>query len=331
MKTLRNLFAATITVGALLYGCNAEKIEPADKYDAPSLSGAVNDPHPTLDTVCSYSDPLYLIREDDRSPVVNKCFGMGGVPIPCPPGQPSWGNLILTEGYFQNVNYVDFDFTLAPGWYSDFNNWKFGIASDFTFDNNGTPIVTVDWGTSIIAPPENRWQLRFPVSILPSPCFNVALRVNAIKLSLFGFPIAGSETYLWGQNPNWNNPDHPAHSVSPFLMRFCPDRCLEEPPPMDTTVTAGTCKGCQSSNTVRFDTRNPNCVTVTSCKDLSNVVLRDCNGVDYKFDGLRGKTGTYCHPSGLPVTRVYVKSGCFQSGEGPGYGRRFDNPFDVCD
>jgi hypothetical protein len=311
--------------GALLYACAPEKIEPAD--ESLSQSGAVNAPHPTLDTVCSISDTLYLIRQDDGSPVVNKCYAMGQ-PIPCPPGQPSWGNLVMTEGYFAGVNFVDFNFVLAASWYSDFNNWKFGIASSYQFDQNGFPIVTVDWGTSIIAPPENRWELRFPVDILPSPCFFVAVRVHALKISLFGVPIPGSDVVLWSNNPNWDTPGHSAQSPSPYLMRFCPDRCLDD---QDTTVTGGTCRRCESSNTVRFQSESPNCVEVTSCKDLSNVVLVDCNGTHYKHDGLRGKTGTFCHPSGLPITRVYVKSGCFQSGEGPGYGRRFDNPFDVCD
>jgi hypothetical protein len=328
MKNLRNLLAATIMAGTLLYSCKPEKIEPTN--ESLSQSGAVRVPHPTLDTVCQRSDTLFLMREDDRSMVVNKCYAAGN-PIPCPPGQPSWGNLVMTEGYYAGVNYVDFVFVLAPSWYSDFNNWRFGIASDFQYNPNGTPIITTDWGTSIIAPPENRWELRFPVSELPSPCFNVAVRVHAIKMNLFGVFIPGSETSLWSQNPNWDVPGHPAQSPSPFLMRFCPDRCLDDAPPQDTTLTGGTCHKCQSSNTVRFNTENPNCVQVTSCKDLSNVVLVDCNGTHYKHDGLSGHSGTFCHPSGLPVTRVYVKSGCFQSGEGPGYGRRFDNPFDVCD
>jgi hypothetical protein len=330
MKNLNRLFAVVATVGALLYGCAPDPLLPEDN-GASSLSGAVGDPHPALDVVCATSDPLYLIREDDKSTVVNKCYGMGGIPTQCPPGQLSWGNLIMVEGYYQNINYLDCNFSLAPGWYCVFDNWKFGIASDFTFDNNGTPIVGVDWGTQIVAPEENQWQLRIPVAALPSPCFDVALRVHAVKLNLFGFQITGSQTILWGQNSNWNVTGHPAQSVSPFLMHFCPERCLEgPPPPQDTTLTGGNCQGCQSSNTVTFNTGTPNCVSVTSCKNLSNVVLRDCNGVNYKFDGLHGKTGTFCHPSGLPVTRVYVKSGCFQSGEGPGYGRRFNNPFDVC-
>jgi hypothetical protein len=311
--------------GALLCSCQPETIERAN--DSLSLSGAAHVDHPALDTLCSRSDTLFFIREDDESPVVNKCYTAGS-PSPCPSGQPSWGSLVMEEGYYQDTNYVDFIFALAPGWYTDFNHWKFGIASDFQYDQNGTPIIDQDWGTSVITPSENRWELRFPVSMLPLPCFHVAVKVHVLRMNVFGAPIPGSETDLWSQNPNWDVPGHPAQSQSPYVMRFCPERCLE---PMDTVLTGGCCYGCQSSNTVRFDTGNPNCVYVTSCKNLTNVVLVDCNGVHHKFDGLTGRNGTFCHPSGQPVTRVYVKSGCYSSNDGPGYGRRFNNPFDVCD
>jgi hypothetical protein len=61
------------------------------------------------------------------------------------------------------------------------------------------------------------------------------------------------------------------------------------------------------------------------------VVLADCNGTRYKFDNLnQGNSGTFCHPSGLPVATVWIKAGCFLSGQGPGYGRRFDAPCDYC-
>lgn len=73
-------------------------------------------------------------------------------------------------------------------------------------------------------------------------------------------------------------------------------------------------------------------VTVTSDKDLSNVVVKDCPGVEYKYDNLnQGMTGTFTHPSGEPITTVWVKSGNNHSDDGPGYGERFDNPNkDVC-
>eukprot|EP00913_Durusdinium_trenchii_P022795 g21399.t1 len=69
-------------------------------------------------------------------------------------------------------------------------------------------------------------------------------------------------------------------------------------------------------------------VDVVSTKDLSNVVLGFTDGDTYKFDGLnQGKTGTFQgvgNDSGKRIRRVWVKSGNNASGDGPGYGEKFD-------
>ena len=69
-------------------------------------------------------------------------------------------------------------------------------------------------------------------------------------------------------------------------------------------------------------------VTVTSTKDLSNVVLKFCNGAEYKFDDLNiGNTGVFAgigENEGRKIVTVWVKSDSYQSGDGPGYGYRFD-------
>jgi hypothetical protein len=69
--------------------------------------------------------------------------------------------------------------------------------------------------------------LRISRATLPMPCFDVALRVNALKLNLFGFVTPGSQTLTWGQNRNWNVQGDPAASSSPFLLHFCPTNCIE--------------------------------------------------------------------------------------------------------
>ena len=88
-------------------------------------------------------------------------------------------------------------------------------------------------------------------------------------------------------------------------------------------LTEGSCSKCDSEIKITVDPFNPSCVFVKSCKNLSNVVLGDVNGWEFKFDGLTGYTAYFCHPSGLPLTDVWVKSGCFRSGDGPGYGHHF--------
>ena len=63
-------------------------------------------------------------------------------------------------------------------------------------------------------------------------------------------------------------------------------------------------------------------VTVTSTKDLSNVVLVLSDGREVKFDGLSGHEKTFEAPAGLTIVAVYVKSGANHSGDGPGYGEK---------
>ncbi|PHR93876.1 MAG: hypothetical protein COA78_32575 [Blastopirellula sp.] len=70
-------------------------------------------------------------------------------------------------------------------------------------------------------------------------------------------------------------------------------------------------------------------VYVESSKDLSNVVLEFSNGNRYKFDNLnQGKTGTFKgtgNNSNRKIAKLWVKSGRNASGEGSGYGERFED------
>jgi fibro-slime domain-containing protein len=65
-------------------------------------------------------------------------------------------------------------------------------------------------------------------------------------------------------------------------------------------------------------------VYVTSTKDLSNVVLKLSNDVEYKYDSLNvGQSATFTVPemySGETIEGVWVKSGANASGDGSGYG-----------
>lgn len=241
MKMFKKSTMLLIAMGMLLFACRPDNVAPSENDGgAPSLAGSSGDPHPKLDTVCQIADTIFLAREDDGSLLVNKCFGapFPGGPVsqvPCNTTQiMPWGYLEMMEGYQDTNNYVDCNFTMAAGWYCDFNNWQFGISNSWSFDNNGIPIVGNDWGTSVVNPAQNKWQLRLMVAQVPEPCFQVALRINAVKLNLFGATIPGSATTLWGKNRRWNVPGDPRESVSPWLTPFCPLRCLETPPPPPT-------------------------------------------------------------------------------------------------
>jgi hypothetical protein len=79
---------------------------------------------------------------------------------------------------------------------------------------------------------------------------------------------------------------------------------------------------CLPSIQVTFSTDGLS-VYVVSDKDLSNVVLKFCDGSsDYKFDNLSGLTGTFTYLA-KELAGVWVKSGCNESGDGPGYGEFF--------
>lgn len=69
-------------------------------------------------------------------------------------------------------------------------------------------------------------------------------------------------------------------------------------------------------------------IYVESSKDISNVVLEYSGGARQKFEGLRGKTGTFYGTgsyAGKQITKCWVKSGTNSSDDGPGYGERFED------
>lgn len=73
---------------------------------------------------------------------------------------------------------------------------------------------------------------------------------------------------------------------------------------------------------------NHQSVTANSTKDLSNVVLQFSDGTTQKFEGLSGLTGTFSgtgQHAGKCITGVWIKSGCNQSADGPGYGEFVQN------
>jgi hypothetical protein len=77
-------------------------------------------------------------------------------------------------------------------------------------------------------------------------------------------------------------------------------------------------------------------VTANSTKDLSNVVLLFCDGTTQKYEGLSGTVGTFQgteSSAGKCIVGIWIKSGCNQSDDGPGYGEYVANgsvPADCC-
>lgn len=102
---------------------------------------------------------------------------------------------------------------------------------------------------------------------------------------------------------------------------------LQFTPQYYTQVGKAPTTGCEPQITVTFRGDD---VYVVSTKDLSNVVLEFSDGTRQKFDGLTGKTGVFRGTgsnANKRIDRCWVKSGCNQSGEGPGYGERFEDTY----
>ena len=70
-------------------------------------------------------------------------------------------------------------------------------------------------------------------------------------------------------------------------------------------------------------------VTANSSKDLSNVVLKYCDGSHQKFEDLSGYSQLFSGTGSnadKTIEGVWIKSGCNNSGDGPGYGEFVANP-----
>lgn len=221
------------------------------------------------------------------------------------------------------------DYTVANNWFIGEVVTFFGNPSTVQIGPNGVPIINSDWITTDVNPVINKYQVRNNLNGMPNQntlCARV--KVGQLDWSAFdGSLDPNTITYLWIWNSDYNNVGSDREAGSPLQMPWTTVWC-NPPVPSDTTITQGNCSGCESENTVTF-AGNCQSIDVSSCKDLSNVVLVFDDCVHQKFDGLSSKTGTFAGTgsnAGKNISHAYIKSGCYQSGEGPGYGLRFDGP-----
>ena len=71
-------------------------------------------------------------------------------------------------------------------------------------------------------------------------------------------------------------------------------------------------------------------VFVNSSKDLSNVVMEFSDGTRQKIEDLSSPSGAFCgtgYNYNKRITKVWVKSGDNESGDGPGYGEKFEDDY----
>jgi hypothetical protein len=225
---------STVAMGLLagvLFSCGKDRIAPAPEAsaDQPILSAANNDPHPQLDPICSDSIAIPFVSEDG-SLIVNRCFGgafQGYPQITCPPNQVGWGQMVIMGG----VDLMIGNISMAPSWYVDYRNSAADIASSFNFDSNGVPLVDNDWFATDVNPVANKSQEVIRFDDINLGCFQIALRVTAVKLNLFSNIVPPSVTRLWGYNANWNTPGHKLYNgISPYLTPWCRSYCPSQWP-----------------------------------------------------------------------------------------------------
>jgi len=100
--------------------------------------------------------------------------------------------------------------------------------------------------------------------------------------------------------------------------------------PAYPTVRGQPASGSIPHCTVTFGTQadGTKAVYVTSTMELSNVVIETHDGYRQKFEPLSGYSGTFkgtlSTTKNKRIVKVWVKSGTNSSGDGPGYGERFE-------
>ncbi|MFN5415525.1 MAG: hypothetical protein ACK5B9_00605 [Flavobacteriia bacterium] len=155
----------------------------------------------------------------------------------------------------------------------------------------------------------------------------VSIKINGVAVSNFNPILVNGKlnfqfTVNMSSNNNNLNIEITAQNEAGSDAKSCFLR-MNQITPVDTN-----CKPVVST-TFTTDSRK---VTVTSTKDLSNVVLKFFDGTVQKFEGLTGKTGSFQGTgtnAGKCIVGIWVKSGCNESTDGPGYGEYFANTQNV--
>ena len=242
MNFFKKSFLAAFGLSALLFGCTPDKVGPTEKNGGKDVAGAFDDTHITLDTVCALTDSIYF-RSSDGSFYVNKCVSedwFAPEVVPCDPGQPKWGSFVVYNGYqytqTDSIHWLDVDFSLAPGIFSDLSSWVFTTGNGILIDpNTGTPTVGTDWSSVVSNPVRNQWKVQIPVDQLPQPAFDLACRMSVLRLSFFAEEIPGTRTNLWSINHHWNEVGSEYASNNEFVLRYAPFGCLETVTPPQTS------------------------------------------------------------------------------------------------
>lgn len=293
--------AAMVAIFVMLTSCRPESNVEPKQQNAPDIAALG-------DTVHTLPTPI--------------CTTVAGGSLVDAQGRLGSGNIFGADIYgiwelFTTPNEMVIQLTLNRGWFVSAYNIYYGDSTQIPINpSTGGGDAENYPAQSIVNPVKNIFEVRWPIpqaAICPNQVW-LSARFTLVELDFLGLPFNPTNVWLSGSNIG---------GTGSTYMSYCSYPCGGIGPEIDT-VTAGSCTQCDSENSVVFVECDS--IYVTSCKDLSNVVigLDDCSTI--KFDNLSSRSGSWVAPAGRSIIKVWVKSGCNGSGDGPGFGRAFNNP-----
>ena len=308
-------FVKTAFLAAMVlfvWSCETDNVQPNAGTTTSTPTIAADISSPVSDPICSDVAAFDMLDENGNDQIQYCGF------LPCNGSEGPWG----TVDVYNTATDLYIDITMSFGWYLKSFDWFAGSIPASSL-NNGIPQIGSDWTSGTLPVNTSSYRLSIPLNQL-NGCIDLGVHFVINKLDFFSGEDPASVTDVWLSNPDWNNPSTPdENSASQYVAKWCIGSCG----PVTLTLTDGECKKCDAEMTVTFN--GCESIDVSSCKDLSNVVLAYTDGSWEKFDNLSGQTGSFSPTTpnmGKEISHVYIKSGCFKSGEGPGFGRRFDGP-----
>jgi hypothetical protein len=143
----------------------------------------------------------------------------------------------------ETYNSIDFFvaiFRLTAGWYIDYGNSEFSLASSFQYGQNGVPSNANDWSAFNPNPNPNSFQLVVGLDSIDrdqSNCFSFAARISVVRTNFLGGVIPASRRTLWIYNSEWNVQGSENFSPSPFTVPSCWTFCPPDPDTICTDLT----------------------------------------------------------------------------------------------
>lgn len=215
MKFSKRILFAVLFVGAVMFACSPETVNPKldNSNSLPDLA-ASSEAHPAIDPICGTPFTLPLVSENGTRNVDYCGF------VPCGPNEPEWGSVdVIFSEEKMYLNYF-----LPFGWFIKKSSYNL-TGNGLSFSGNGIPSkVGNDWVQKDINPVITIYQEFIELNNFPN-CFDAALNIEVVKLDFFSGEDPLSTTQLWVFNDDFNVSNSPQASTSPFLNPICRQFC----------------------------------------------------------------------------------------------------------